>query len=440
MSEKTLVVQHNKLVEARYKLTLEEQRLIKMLVSQIQPNDDDFKAYEIHVLDITKLLGITDDYYYNKIKKLTKKLRDSSLCFTNENGDEIQTGWLSSAIYRKGKGAVELRFDPVLKPYLLQLKSLFTSYELGNILCLRGMYSIRFYELLKQYEKIGKREFPLDEFKRTLMLEDKYKQYKELKKYVLLPSQIEVCEKTDIAFSIEEKTQGRKVTGLIFHIKGKERHRTTGIVETDTDVQVIEQTSLQLDFDHIQDKIEEGKAPDNKYIQQLIDMGVTRVVAVQLAKEFGGERIDRAIAYTKEKQKEGHVKKQAAFVVVAIQRDFIDPQAEERARGAEILRLHEEREKLKKRWEEIKTQYGKWKAGAVELALLEMTTEEVEEEKRQFMDSINGVMRSAIQKNKQSEKRHFLLYLREKLSLDTLEAWAQKNAVDLSAFPDEIRG
>lgn len=414
MSEKTLVVQHNKLVEARYKLTLEEQRLIKMLVSQIQPNDDDFKAYEIHIFDLTRLLGITDDYYYNKIKKLTKKLRDSSLCFTNENGDEIQTGWLSSAIYRKGKGAVELRFDPVLKPYLLQLKRLFTSYELGNILRLRGMYSIRVYELLKQYEKIGKREFSLDEFKSTLMLEDKYKQYKELKKYVLLPSQSEVCEKTDIAFSLEEKTLGRKVVGLIFHIKGKTRP----------------QIAIEAP------KQEQQEEPQNACIQQLVDLGVTSAVAVDLVAEYDVERIERCISLTKENS---HVINPAAYVVVAIQRGFNDPKAEEKAKGAELLRLAEEREQLKKSWEKVKARYEDWKTRAVNAALQEMATAEVEEYRRQFMDSQKGVMRDAINRSEESKKRHFLLYMRGNLSLDSLDVWARKNAVDLSAFPDDMK-
>ena len=73
------------------------------------------------------------------------------------------------------------------------------------------------------------------------------------------------------------------------------------------------------------------------------------------------------------------------------------------------------------------------------MALLVMTEKEVEEKKRQFMASINGVILNVIKKNKESEKRHFLLHMGEQLSLDTLEVWAQKNNMDLSVFPDDIR-
>lgn len=50
-------------------------------------------------------------------------------------------------------------------PYLLQLKERFTRYELKNILYFKNKYSIRIYELLKQYEKIGKREINIKELR-----------------------------------------------------------------------------------------------------------------------------------------------------------------------------------------------------------------------------------------------------------------------------------
>jgi plasmid replication initiation protein len=437
MSEKTLVVQHNALVEARYKMTIEEQRVLKTIISQIHSYDEDFKLYEIRVLDLARLIGVSDEYYYSRIKSLLSKLRKSTLLIIDENGDYVETGWLSSITYRQGKGAVAIRFDPILKPYLLQLKSLFTSYELGNILRLRGMYSIRIYELLKQYEKIGKREFALDDFKKTLHIESEYAQYRDLKKYVLMPSEKEVSQNTDISFSIEEKKKGRKVIGLIFIISSKKRQQIISREENKSDNRTNKKTSAEAPFEGMQQVEEKKEEPE--YVGRLVNMGVTRAVAIQLAADFDGERIERAITITEEKQKTGHLNNPAAFVVVAIQKNFIDSKAEERAKGEEILRLHGEREKLKKRWEEIKTQYGKWKAGAIEAALLGMTAAEAEEKKRQFMASLNSVIRDVIKKNKESEKRHFLLHMGEQLPLDTLEIWAQKNDMDLSAFSDEIR-
>ncbi len=325
MSEKTLVVQHNAIVEARYKLTLEEQRVLKTLISQIQPNDEDFKGYEIRVLDLARLIGIPEEYYYTRIKLLITKLRRSSLWFKNENGDDVETGWLSSATYRKGQGIVELRFDPVLKPYLLQLKSFFTSYELGNILRLRSIYSVRIYELLKQYEKIGKREFSLDEIKRILQIENEYKQYKDFKKSVISPATIEICEKTDISFSIEEKKRGRKVIGFIFYITSKKRQLTEPLTVIDppkeTAIQPYQKPPKQDVPRSPLPPQDQFTARKQKQIEILFDMGVAMFTVEKLLASFDPNRIDQGIAYTLEKQKDGSVKDVAAFVIAAIERD-----------------------------------------------------------------------------------------------------------------------
>ena len=55
-----------------------------------------------------------------------------------------------------------------MKPFLLSLKSHFTTYDVRNILKLPSTYSVRIYELLKQYEKIGKRRFDLQELKEII--------------------------------------------------------------------------------------------------------------------------------------------------------------------------------------------------------------------------------------------------------------------------------
>ncbi len=43
VNKKSLVVQSNTLVEAKYRLSVEEQKIIKILIAQIQREDEDFK-------------------------------------------------------------------------------------------------------------------------------------------------------------------------------------------------------------------------------------------------------------------------------------------------------------------------------------------------------------------------------------------------------------
>jgi plasmid replication initiation protein len=163
ISEKKLVVQHNRIVEARYRLSVGEQRIIKLLISMIERDDEDFKAYQIPIKQFSDLLEIPRNDFYRQVKAITKKLISNVLVFREniDDDDELQVAWLTSAEYIKTKGIVEVEFSPKLKPFLLQLKREFVKYELGNVIHLKRTYSIRIYELLKQHQKFGNRKFDI---------------------------------------------------------------------------------------------------------------------------------------------------------------------------------------------------------------------------------------------------------------------------------------
>ena len=52
-----LVTKHNKLIQARYVLSLQEKRLILWLVSAICPGDTDFHSYRVSVRTLAELLA-----------------------------------------------------------------------------------------------------------------------------------------------------------------------------------------------------------------------------------------------------------------------------------------------------------------------------------------------------------------------------------------------
>ena len=58
MSPKALVVKSNKLVEARQRLSIQEQRLILLLISKIRPEDVNFLWYKFQIMDLAKFLGL----------------------------------------------------------------------------------------------------------------------------------------------------------------------------------------------------------------------------------------------------------------------------------------------------------------------------------------------------------------------------------------------
>jgi len=219
---KNLIVRKsNDLVEASYKLSTAEQRVVLFLISMIQPSDKDFREYILPIKEFVEMAGLQHKGEYGEIKEITKRLLGRVLEITTPTG-LLQVAWLSSAEYQDGAGRVILNFDKKLKPYLLQLKDRFTKFGLYQVMRLKSSYSIRLYELLKQYTKIRERNFLIDEF-RALMGVEKglYKNFNDLKRNVILVAKKELAEQTDISFNFEEIKIGRRVGKIRFKIKSK---------------------------------------------------------------------------------------------------------------------------------------------------------------------------------------------------------------------------
>ncbi|WP_077324117.1 replication initiation protein [Virgibacillus siamensis] len=227
-----LVTQSNRLIEARYKqpLTAREQKIILTMVSMIQPGDDDFYTYSISVKEFHDMLGLEGREKYTEIKKIVENLMTKLIEIPEEDGGWTLTHWVSVGRYISGEGMIKLKFDPILKPYLLELKRAFTSYKLSNILSLNSMYAIRLYELTKKWEKLDKFEISIVDFKEKMGIKaGTYAKYNHLKQRVLKTSINEVNNKTDIDVTFEEIKQGRKVAKLAFFIKRKNKKELTSL-------------------------------------------------------------------------------------------------------------------------------------------------------------------------------------------------------------------
>lgn len=223
--DKLIVTQANTLVEASYTMTLEEKRIVILMVSLIRQDDKDFQVYRIPITDIRDYLGLNTKKLYDDIKRVADTLMSRVLHIPEDGGGWLKVGWVSSARYvPKGKkdadvASLDLSFSPELKPYLLQLKAQFASYALQNVAGLRSFYAIRMYELLNSRRRLRIAEFEIDELKKILKVDGKYKNFTDFRNSVILPAHAELLEKTDLAFDFEETRKGRKVVAVTFHIR-----------------------------------------------------------------------------------------------------------------------------------------------------------------------------------------------------------------------------
>jgi len=106
--------------------------------------------------------------------------------------------WFADVEYVRGHAKFKVSISNKLKPYLLDLKKRFVKYNLRYILPLTSNYSIRIYQLLKEYENLTKRTFTVEELQDLLQVPKSYKaKYNDFKKKVLKVAEKDLIENCD---------------------------------------------------------------------------------------------------------------------------------------------------------------------------------------------------------------------------------------------------
>lgn len=354
VNEKSLVVQSNRLVEAKYRLSVEEQKIIKILVSQIEKEDEDFKDYEFRILDLAELLGMEHTNPYGVLRGITKKLVSRVLEFYNpETNTLLQTSWLSSAEYKTGKGTVAMCFDPKLKPLLLQLQSYFTKYELGHVLRFKGRYTIRFFEFRKSFLGRNKKEVVIDmqELREMLGLrKSEYQEFFNFKARVLESARLELLEKIGQSFTWEPIRQGRggKVTAIRF------------LFENDSTEGGPEPVVPRLpEIPRETAKAENNPPPGGNQTairEQLVRLGVSPQTAQELADRYAEAYIRDKIAIVEAHPE--YVKNAAGFLVKALHEDWKDAGVEAEKKRESARRAEQAEQDRKARLRAIKETFN----------------------------------------------------------------------------------
>jgi len=294
------VRKHNDLIEARYQLpSLQEQRVIHMLLGQIKPDDEDFKGYKILVSDFAKIAGIRADNLYSQMDSITMSLRDRRVSI-RQGKSFLHTGWLSSAKYIHGSGYVELRFDPNLKPYLLQLKDHFTQYKLDAVLHFKSVYAIRLYEMLKKEAfkakidptsktKRFEVEYTYEFMRESFVVEKKeYSQFNNFKRKTIEPAVTEIYDKTELnIYDVVYGKTGRAISRILFKVEIREK--------------------AEADIRAVQIRIDEQPKEGNRreeVKQKLVELGYSVESARRDLNKYGIQLIERNIGFTLAKQQE----------------------------------------------------------------------------------------------------------------------------------------
>ena len=214
------VVKSNEMIrQGRFDLTLVEQRIVLYIVSKIKPGDTEFRTVSMSIKEFCAVTGIAYQQNLSQLKDNVKELADKSIWFQRP-GTKTKTliRWIEKPELEEDSDIIRIRLDSDLMPYLLQLRSNFTEYQLLNILALRSRHSVLLYELLKSYLHIGYYEISLEQLRDYLRLTDGYEETKYFNRDVVVPAVSEINEYTDIEVECQYLKKGKFISGYGFTI------------------------------------------------------------------------------------------------------------------------------------------------------------------------------------------------------------------------------
>jgi plasmid replication initiation protein len=348
-----LIRKSNDLVEARYKFDIWETRVFTKLLTLIRPDDIDFQPFRIYLRDVI------DDFKLHKDNASYKLLRDATDNLLNKvfyvpyevegairerkypiiiMSDTLKAALEEGA--RTKNEYVEVCIHPEMKPLLLQLKEKFTSYDIENIIKLKSNYTLRIYEHLKQYERIGRRQLDIDYLKRIFEITTEYPLFANFYQKIIEPAREDINHYTDLTITkIGKVKRGRKVESLLFEFHGKDKQSNQRLLKS---------AEPALDYSTSEDDL------FLKYqIKVVGEFGVSPSVFMLELKGKTTEKIEKAIRVTEETLKKGTLNNVAGFFIQALRQDFtndIEEKKVKKARSAEkqkaIMQLKEQLQML----------------------------------------------------------------------------------------------
>lgn len=229
--DRQLVVKSNHIIEASYRLSIAEQRVILSAISQVRRDKPvtDEVLYSVTAAEIAQICGTDPKTAYRDLQSAAERLQTRRVSLILEpDGVTIRskrrrvTCWVQTVDYIDQEGRIEMRFGKDILPYLTGLQREFTRYALSDVAKMTSAYGIRLYELLVQWPE-GHRVVALDDLRRWLQLEDRYPSIKDLKRRVLDPAVEQINEHSPLMVVWDQRKTGRKVTHLVFDYAPKKK-------------------------------------------------------------------------------------------------------------------------------------------------------------------------------------------------------------------------
>jgi hypothetical protein len=226
-----MVTKSNRLIEAGYRVTLAEQRVLLAILTQINthpsaPPINGDTPFELTAGGFADLFQTERNQAYEQLKDASEKLGERWVVIDAPDPDnpalsKTKTRWVQRFDYLPTQGRIRVYLANAIIPYVSSLAGAFTRYRIQSIVGLTSVYAIRLYELLIQWQSQGEREVTVDWLRDRFQLGDAYPSNYELQRRVIRPAVEQVSAHTNISVTYTPRQVGRSVVAFQFRFNLK---------------------------------------------------------------------------------------------------------------------------------------------------------------------------------------------------------------------------
>jgi plasmid replication initiation protein len=242
-------------------MSLQELRFFSIYLSKINARDINTRVVRFSLDDFRKIMELGADINITHFRLVIRHLLQQIVEVPNESG----YGYTAFQLFKEctldknefGEWYVTIDAHDKALPLLFDFKNRYFTYELWNALQLKSANQIRMYEILKQYETLGKREISVAELRELLgIAPTEYPRWNNFKTRVLDSCQQALAENTDITYTYEKGKSGRggKWLTIVFHIQKNNKH----IDQLSLTEFIDKQNKIECDYEKQKTEIEYG--------------------------------------------------------------------------------------------------------------------------------------------------------------------------------------
>lgn len=391
------ITRSNTLISAKYKSTLTENKIMVLALKKAKRDEFGRPTITFSTAEIKRVMGRDDGSFYTQLKSVAKAMTGRTMFIEDKEKHSFKfINIIHTAEFENGKFTVN--FTPEMNYYLDDLKSNFTTMNMGILVDFTSNYAYRIYELLKtQAYRVEKDNEPLkidynlselklaigcvntqeervqkeldkpnpdfDYIVNSVAKEKHFEKWYDFKVNVLEVAKRQINEKSDLEIDYEPLRSGRggKVVGITFYIKKNENYKEIEEkTEQENEILLENGTSVVDTSENVPQDYEDRFAEIMDYIEKKVSS--KDIKAFLKIADYDVERVKAAYDLSK---KQTEIRNFVGWMKKAIEEGYTDENihliddSEEKAQKADIILEDYKKEKesgnlAERTWNRIK--------------------------------------------------------------------------------------